>query len=160
MSSIFDKLMGRIGVTREPVSRGGAQPKLFYPFVYHLSRKRYPFRIPSTDKWYPFHIPSLELGVPFRLVTSRPLISRPATEGVSRSICQVRSNGFELYYKFTREKNDKNMLCREPREISLTVLLVICHDVTGRIFDRWISRQTGMKSPLKWRNQPWKKKDF
>ena len=27
------------------------------------------------------------------------------------------------------------ILCRERREISLTVLLVNCHDVTGRIFD-------------------------
>ena len=32
------------------------------------------------------------------------------------------------------------MLCREQREISLTVLLLNCHDVTGRIFDRRISR--------------------
>ena len=104
MSSIFDKLMGRIGVTREPVSRGGGSTKLFYSFVNHFSRKRYPFRIPSIDKWYPFHITSLELWVSFRLVTSRPLISRPATERASRTICQVRSNGFESYYKFTREK--------------------------------------------------------
>ena len=41
--------------------------------------------------------------------------------------------------------------------MSLTVLLVNCHDVTGWIFDRWISLQTGMKSPLKWHNQPEKK---
>ena len=27
------------------------------------------------------------------------------------------------------------MLCQEGREISLTVLLVNCHDVTDRIFD-------------------------
>ena len=27
------------------------------------------------------------------------------------------------------------MLCREWREISLIVLLVNCHDITGRIFD-------------------------
>ena len=27
------------------------------------------------------------------------------------------------------------MLCQEWREISLTVLLVNCHDVTGRVFD-------------------------
>ena len=52
------------------------------------------------------------------------------------------------------------MLCREPHELSLTVLLVIRHDVTGRIFDRGISHQTGMKSPLKWRNQPGKKRTF
>ena len=48
-------------------------------------------------------------------------------------------------------------MSREQREISLTVLLVNCHDVTGRIFGRWISRQTGTKSPLKWHNQPEKK---
>ena len=36
-----------------------------------------------------------------------------------------------------------------------------CHDVTREIFDRWISHQTGMKSPLQWHNQPGKKiKDF
>ena len=47
-----------------------------------------------------------------------------------------RLNGFESYYKFTREKNDWHMPCRDRREISLTVLLVNCHDVTGGIFDR------------------------
>ena len=52
------------------------------------------------------------------------------------------------------------MLCRARREISLTVLLVNCHDVTGRIFDRWISRQTCMKRPLKWHNQRGKKRTF
>ena len=60
-----------------------------------------------------------------------------------------RLHGFESYYKFTRGKNDWHMLCRERREISRTVLLVNqCHDVTGRSFDRWISRQTGVKSPF------------
>ena len=50
------------------------------------------------------------------------------------------------------------MLCRGRCEISFTVLLVNYHDVTGRIFDPGISRQTGMKSPLKWHNQPGRKK--
>ena len=36
--------------------------------------------------------------------------------------------------------------------ISLTVLLVNCHDVTSRIFDQLILGQTGMKSPFKWHN--------
>ena len=36
------------------------------------------------------------------------------------------------------------MLCQERREISLTVLLVNCHDVKVRIFDR----ETAMKSPF------------
>ena len=45
-------------------------------------------------------------------------------------------NGIESYYKFMQEKNNQHMLCREWCEISLTVLLVNCHDVTGRIFDR------------------------
>ena len=49
------------------------------------------------------------------------------------------------------------MLCRGRCEISFTVLLVNYHDVTGRIFDPGISRQTGMKSPLKWHNQPGRK---
>ena len=39
-------------------------------------------------------------------------------------------------------------------------LLVNCHDVIDDIFDLWISRQTGMKSPSKWHNQLWKKKDL
>ena len=37
------------------------------------------------------------------------------------------------------------------------VLLVNCHDVTGRILNRRDSRQTGMKSPLKCHYQPEKK---
>ena len=49
------------------------------------------------------------------------------------------------------------MLCREWRQILLTLLLVICHDFTGGIFDWLISRQIGMKSPLKWHNQAGKK---
>ena len=49
------------------------------------------------------------------------------------------------------------MLCPKRREISLTVLLVNCHDVTGRIFDRKILRQTGMKSPLKGHNETGRK---
>ena len=49
------------------------------------------------------------------------------------------------------------MLCRGRREISFTVLLVNYHDVTSRIFQQEILRQTGMKSPLKWHNQPGKK---
>ena len=48
------------------------------------------------------------------------------------------------------------MLCRERREISLTVILVNYHDVTSRIFPQRILRQRGMKSPLKWHNQPGK----
>ena len=48
------------------------------------------------------------------------------------------------------------MLCWERCEISLTVLLVNYHDVTSRIFHQKILRQTGMKSPLKWHNQPGK----
>ena len=54
MSSIFDKLMGRIGVTREPVSRGGAQQSFFTllciichekgtPFVFLLLTNGTPF---------------------------------------------------------------------------------------------------------------------
>ena len=40
---------------------------------------------------------------------------------------------------------------------TLSLLLVNCHDVTFAIFDRWISRPTGVKSPLKWHNQPGQK---
>ena len=50
-------------------------------------------------------------------------------------------NGFQSYYQFRREKNDWHMLGRERREISLPFLLVNCHDVTGRIFERWFSHQ-------------------
>ena len=67
-------------------------------------------------------------------------------------------NGFESYYKFMHI-----MLCREQHEISLTVLLINGHDI-GRILNRWIMCQTGMKSPLKWHllfiNQENKIKDF
>ena len=59
----------------------------------------------------------------------------------------------KLYYKFTREKMiDCHMRCQEWRQISLIHLLVNCHDVIGGIFDRWISPQERMKSPLKWHN--------
>ena len=50
------------------------------------------------------------------------------------------------------------MLCREWRQILLTLLLVTCHDFTGGIFDWLISPQIGMKSPLKWHNQAGKNK--
>ena len=48
------------------------------------------------------------------------------------------------------------MLCREQREISLTILLVNYHDITSRIFQQRILCQRGMKSPIKWQNQPGK----
>ena len=54
----------------------------------------------------------------------------------SRPLDLFRLNRFESYYKFTREKMIDIMLCRERRQISPTVLLVNCHDVTSRIFDR------------------------
>ena len=68
-------------------------------------------------------------------------------------------NGFDLnHIIYSRGgKNDRHMLCRKRLE---TVLLVNCHNVTGRIFSQWISRQTVMKSPLKWHNQPGKKRTF
>ena len=40
--------------------------------------------------------------------------------------------------------------CRDWHQTSITLLLVNCHDVTGRIFEQWILCKTGMKSPLKW----------
>ena len=46
--------------------------------------------------------------------------------------------------------------CGDWHQISITLLLVNCHDVTGGIFEWWILRKTGMKSPLKWHNQPGK----
>ena len=72
--------------------------------------------------------------------------SRAATEQatVSLEVDLSRLNGIESYYKFTWEKSDWHMLCWERHEISLTVRLVNCHDITGRIFDRWISLQTGI----------------
>ena len=48
------------------------------------------------------------------------------------------------------------MLCRAQHEISLTVLLANYHDVINRIFQQKILCLTGMKSPLKWHNQPGK----
>ena len=43
--------------------------------------------------------------------------------------------------------------CGDWHQISITLLLVNCHDVTGGIFEWWILRKTGMKSPLKWHSQ-------
>ena len=84
-------------------------------------------------------------------------VAQRPSERRSLDVDLFRLNGFESYYKFTGEKNDCHMPCRERREISLTVLLVNCHDVTGGIFDRKISRQTGTNSPLKRHNQLGKK---
>lgn len=46
--------------------------------------------------------------------------------------------------------------CGDWHQISITLLWVNCHDVTGGIFEWWILRKTGMKSALKWHNQPGK----
>ena len=107
-----------------------------------------------------------------RLATSRPLRSsyrkwekrasvhevaqRPSRRR-SLAVDMFRLSGFESLLQIHAGKNDWHMLRRERREISLTALLLNCHDVTIRISDLWISRQTGMKSPLKWHNQPGKK---
>ena len=74
-----------------------------------------------------------------------------ASDDVLRSTCFARKD-LNHIYKFTRKK--------KWLTYAVTVLLVNCHDVTGRIFDRWTSRQTGMKVPLKWHNQPGKKRTF
>ena len=81
-------------------------------------------------------------------------VAQRPSERRSLEVNLFRLNGFKSHYKFTRETNDWQTLCLEWPEISLTVLLVTCHDVKDRIFDPWISRQTGTKSPLKWHNQP------
>ena len=67
-----------------------------------------------------------------------------ASGEVSRSTCFA---WMDLHHIINSrgKKNDWHMLCRERHEISLTVLLVNCHDVTGRILDRWILRQTVME---------------
>ena len=55
------------------------------------------------------------------------------------------------------------MLCQEWREISLTLLhvLVNCHDVSPVEFlIGELKIKTGMKSPLKWHNQPEKDNIF
>ena len=64
-----------------------------------------------------------------------------------------RLSGFESYYKFTRKK------------LTCAVLIVasnITHSPIGQLSlrHRWISHQTGMKSPFKWHNQPGKINDF
>ena len=63
-------------------------------------------------------------------------VAQRPSERRSLEVDLFRLHGFESYYKFTGKKKRLTMLCRERREISLTVLLVNCHDVTGRIFDR------------------------
>ena len=50
-----------------------------------------------------------------------------------------------LRYIAANLKTWRNTMDKRIRENTLTVLLVNCHDVTGGIFDRWISRQPGMK---------------
>ena len=73
--------------------------------------------------------------------TSRLSCSDRSSGEVSRSTCFA---GMDLNHIINSrgKKNDWHMLCRERLEISFTVLLVFYHDVTGRILDRWISRQT------------------
>ena len=123
----------------------------FHPYRYHLGLVK-PQRLASLLK-QKFAL----CKVRGRLATSRPLISsyrkwakwvsmhevaqRPS-EWRSLELDLFRLNESECWYnyKFTREKNAWHMLCRERRVISLTVLLVNYHDVTDRIFDRWISR--------------------
>ena len=66
--------------------------------------------------------------------------SERASERRSLEVDLFRLNGFEVYFKFTRENNDWHMAVSGGGggEISLTVLLVNFHVVTGRIFDRRI----------------------
>ena len=75
---------------------------------------------------------------------SRLSCSDRASGKVSRSTCFARMDLNQIINS-RGKKNDWHMLCRERREISCTVLLVIYHNVTGRILDRWISRQTAME---------------
>ena len=83
--------------------------------------------------------------------------SNQESDEVSRSTCFTWMDLNRIIN--SRGKNDWHMLCWERREISLTVPLVHdYHDLDGRIFDRWILRQKGMKNPLKWHNQPGKKR--
>ena len=60
-----------------------------------------------------------------------------------REVDLFRLNGFESYYKFTREKGLTYAalgvvlnIRHVPSCKTLTLLLVNCHDVTGGIFDR------------------------
>ena len=62
-------------------------------------------------------------------------VAQRLSERRSLEVDLLRLNGFGSYYKFTWEKNDCQMLCQERREISLTLLLVNCHDLTSSIFD-------------------------
>ena len=56
---------------------------------------------------------------------------------MSLEVDLFRLNEFESHYKFTGggEKWLTYAVSGERREISLTVLLVNCHDIIGRIFD-------------------------
>ena len=75
-----------------------------------------------------------------------------------------RPNGFEAYYKFTREKTKYGCIPRASQVMSCWYPQSPIGPLSWRHhfnFDQWISRQTGMKSPLKWHNQPGQKlKDF
>jgi len=98
-----------------------------------------------------------------RLAPSRPLISpsiidRSSNERRSRErstcfawvdlnhIINSRAKKWLTYAALGVVSNIRHVTsCK-----TVTLLLVNCHDVTGGISDRWIWRQTGMKSPLKW----------
>ena len=74
------------------------------------------------------------------------IAQRPSERG-SLDVDLFPLNGFDSYYKFTRENDDWQMLCREWHEILFRTFIT---------FDRWISRQIRYEK-LKWRNQPGKK---
>ena len=79
-------------------------------------------------------------------------VAQRASERGSLEVDLFRLNGLESDYKFTREK----MIDIRCVGSGICCPFVNCHDVTGKIFERWISRQKGMKSLLKCHKQPGK----
>ena len=77
------------------------------------------------------------------------LRSDQASDEVSRSTCFTWMD-LNHFINSRKEKmvDIKIMSCQKRHVITLSVLLVNCHDVSSRIFHWWILRQTVMKSPL------------
>ena len=76
------------------------------------------------------------------------------SDEVTRSNCFAWMDLNCIINSLGKKMIDIIMLCQEWHENYITDCLIgqYCYDVTDRIFDRWISHQTGVKSPFQWHN--------
>ena len=82
-------------------------------------------------------------------------VAQRPSERESLEVDLLPLNGFDSNFKFTREDNDWQIVSGVASNI-VHCLLVNYHDVTGRTYDGWISRQISYEN-LKWHNQPGEK---